>query len=195
MADNVKRRQVRRAGVGTLPLALAALAVFESGGAAAVAQQAAPLDLSAPLSFANGQCRFSPAIDRALTDMLYWDEGRRTFATRAVRIGEMRLTPLLMAGPPAGGGRLYRSSVRLAGAARWHGLNLVGLGAAAGPEYRRRELRFAEPVATVRSRLRAMGTALPAPPAVRHIPSDSCAASIAVEALGRGSALVCTNWC
>ena len=118
-----------------------------------------------------------------------------SFATRTVRLGGMSLTPSLSAGPPEGGGRLYRSAVRLPRAARWNGLTLTGLGAAAGYEYRQREIRFAEPAAAVRRRLRALGTDLPAPPAYRRIPTDGCAASIGLEARGRGSALVCTGGC
>ena len=175
----------------------AALAVVPIGPAAPVISAPAPArpDFSAPFSFANGECRFSPALDPAFAGMLYWDEGRQRFAARTVRIGTMSLVPTLMPGPPEGGGRLYRSSVRLTRPARWNGLTLVGLGAAAGFEYRQREIRFAEPAAAVRSRLRALGTELPAPPAYREIPTDGCAASIGVEARGRGSALVCTGWC
>ena len=190
-----KRKQFRRARVGLLSIGLAALAISGSGRAAALAQPGTPLDLSGPLSFANGQCRFSPAIDRALPSLLYWDERGQRFAARTVRIGTMSLTPTLTAGPPEGGGRLHRSSVRLTRPARWNGLTLVGLGAAAGPEFRQREIRFAEPAAAVRRRLRALGTELPAPPASRSLPTDGCAASIGIEVRGQGSALVCTGWC
>ena len=72
---------------------------------------------------------------------------------------------------------------------------VTGLAAAAGPEYRQREIRFAEPAAAVRRRLRALGTALPAPPAAQQIPTDNCAASIGIEVRGPGTALVCTGWC
>jgi hypothetical protein len=194
-----------RRGADGRPGPVGALAIF--GFAALLIVPAAPAmsgaetqrpaapDLSAPLSFANGQCRFSPAIDRAIADMLYWDEGRQRFATRAVRLANMSLTPSLSVGPPEGGGRLYRSAVRLTRPARWNGLTLTGLGAAAGYEYRQREIRFAEPAAAVRRRLRALGTDLPAPPAYRRIPTDGCAASIGIEVRGQGSALVCTGWC
>jgi hypothetical protein len=189
-------------GGALAPVGLAMLMIAPAGPAlSGPADQATPssrpgtLDLSAPLSFASGECRFSPAIDRAFPDILYWDEAGQRFATRTVRIGDMSLTPTLAAGPPEGGGRMHRSSVRLTRQARWNGLTLVGLGASAGFEYRRRELRFAEPVAVLRSRLRALGTVLPAPPAWRSIPTDGCAASIGVEVRGRGSALVCTGWC
>ena len=185
------------AAVGPAMLLIAATgpALSERAGQGARPARPEALDLSAPLSFANGECRFSPAIDRAFPDILYWDEARQRFAARTVRIGGMALTPTLAAGPPEGGGRMYRSSVRLTRQARWNGLTLVGLGASAGFEYRRRELRFAEPVAVLRSRLRALGTTLPAPPAWRSIPTDGCAASIGAEVRGRGSALVCTGWC
>ena len=183
------------AGLVMLPLGLAASLAGVQAAAAGQAPAAAPLDLSGPLAFANGECRFSPAIDRAFPALLAWDERRQRFVTRTVRIGPMTLAPTLTAGPPAGGGRLYRASVRLTVPARWNGLTLAGLGAAAGYEYRQRELRFAEPAATVRRRLRTLGTALPAPPAYRRIPTDGCAASIGLEPRGRGSALVCTGWC
>lgn len=176
-------------------IALATLLMPGAGSGAADAQPGAPLDLSAPLSFANGQCRFSPAIDRALPALLRWDERGQRFVSGTVRIGTMTLTPVLTAGPLEGGARLHRSSVRLTRPARWNGLTLVGLGAAAGHEYRQWEIRFAEPAAAVRRRLRTLGTELPAPPAYREIPTDGCAASIGIEARGQESALVCTGWC
>jgi hypothetical protein len=182
-------------GLAILPIGAASPALSADSGQGARPAASRALDLSAPLSFANGQCRFSPAIDRAFPEMLRWDERRQRFVAGSVRLGTMALTPSLTAGPPAGGSRLYRSSVRLTGPARWNGLTLLGLGAAAGHEYRQRELRFAESVPLLRSRLRAMGTILPAPPAYREIPTDGCAASIGVEPRGRGSALVCTGWC
>lgn len=195
MVDERKWRRIWRSGIGILSIGLAALAIGAPRSAAAFAQPRAPLDLSGRLSFADGQCRFSPAIDRALQSLLSWDERGGRFVARPVRIGTMSLMPTLTAGPPEGGGRLHRSAVRLTRPARWNGLTLVALGAAAGYEYRQWEIGFAESAAAVRRRLRALGTELPEPPAYREIPTDGCAASIGIEVRGQGSALVCTGWC
>ncbi len=156
----------------------------------------APLDLSGRLSFAGGDCRFSPAIDRAFPRLLHWDESRRTYRPRTVQLGSMSLTPRLSASPPQGDeGRLYQSSVRLTQPTRWNGLSLLELRASTGFEFGDQQLVFAESAGVVRDRLRAMGVSLPAPPAYRTIPTDGCQASIGVETRRQGSALVCTGWC
>lgn len=198
MADRAgagDRNGRRRSAAGHLMLAGLTLLAAAPAASGPTARGPARLDFSAPLAFADGQCRFSPALDRALSGMLAWDESRQRFIGNPVRLGPLSLTPTLSSGPPAGGGRLYRSSVRLTARAHWNGLTLTGLGAAAGYEYRQRELRFAESAAVTRMRLRRLGTALPAPPAYRRIPTDGCAASIGIESRDRGSALVCTGWC
>ena len=198
MANGVgigERIEATKAVSGALRLVGFALLAAGSAASAQVSRGSARLDLSAPLSFTDGICHFSPSLDRALSGMLSWDESRQRFIARTVRIGPMSLHPALTVGPPEGGGRLHRSSVRLTAPARWNGLTLTGLAAAAGYEYRQRELRFANSPAATRAQLRRLGTELPAPPASRSIPTDGCAASIGIETRGRGSALVCTGWC
>jgi hypothetical protein len=85
--------------------------------------------------------------------------------------------------------------VRLGPAARWNGLRLTGLRVSTGWAYAASSLEFSDSPARVRAALRRMGIAIPLPPAMRDIPTDECAASIAIETRSHGSALTCSSGC
>ena len=158
-----------------------------------------PLDISSRIGIADGDCHFAPDLQRAFTDMLVQDDRGRTVGPEVVRIGALRLMPVVTSARDEGvdlpNYRRYVSSVSFPSPALWNGLRLRGLRVENGWEFSSRAIEFEETPGAVRSTMRRIGIAVPPPPAYRELPTEGCSSSIGVETRANGAALVCTSWC
>jgi hypothetical protein len=167
------------------------------GHRASTPPRRAAVDLGARVDIRDGQCSFGPRLEHALQSLIVREgfppvakAGRVTLAGAAndglPHLGEGR--GLRIDGDPER--RLRRSACP---AARWNGLRLTGLRRSTGWAFAASSLEFSDSPARLRATLRRMGIAILLPPAIRDIPTDECAASIAIEARPHGSALTCSS--
>lgn len=157
------------------------------------------VDLTAPVRLEDEHCSFGETLDEALESMIVFEGDPPAARAGDVEIAGWRMRPTLRTTRYPGGNsgpyQEHEATLRMSPAASWHNLRLTGLTLTMGWEWSARSLRFAESAPRLQSTLRNLGLELPLPPEVRTIPTEACAASIAIVARGRASALVCSSGC
>jgi hypothetical protein len=159
----------------------------------------AVVDLSFPVDIADGECSFGPRLEHALDSLIVHEGSTPVARAGRVNLAGQRMTASLTSERDQGVDSPdipnLDATVRLAPAARWHGLRLTGLRRSTGWAFAASSLEFSDSPARVQAALRRMGIAIPLPPALRDIPTDECSASIAIDTRPHGSALTCSSAC